>query len=166
MFNKFPIQPKLIVTISTSINYHRNTGKWSWVTKNPQHANKFTWEGVGVSRNTTYEFLELRAIRKFLEFCPTGCYDVNILSGNENVVKGIAGDEAIENLVNIDDDPQGLLRSWKANKVFYGRDYNFNYWKNKDLKNPEEWYYIHQLIAKHKMESTELNLIFYPKNKK
>lgn len=137
-------------------------GGWGWVAYANQigHAS-LTWSGWGGKDKTTNQQMELQAMIEFLEFCPRGA-QAEVWSDSSYVLGGIVGQVKKEKndiqseLIQVRSKPQGWINGWVYPHSKRGVPYTSSYWKKKDLKNPKEWYNLHQLLLEHTDASSEL----------
>lgn len=136
-------------------------GGWGWVAYvNQKYYSELRWSGWGGKKKTTNQQMELQAMAEFLSFCPRGA-KVEVWSDSCYVLNGITGVQKesgsnMSKLVRVGEKPQGWINGWSYPKTKFGDEYSSEYWKKSDLKNPKEWYQIHQLILEHGLSRTEL----------
>lgn len=157
---------RLVVNAFTDGACKKNPGigGWGWVayTNRKQWRVPIQWSNWGGKKMTTNQQMELRAMIGFLDFCPRGC-KVEVWSDSMYVLGGIVGSVPKEpnsiqsSLVCVNSNPQGWINGWKTSSSKLGTDYFDGYWSKKDLKNPVEWYRLHQLLLIHVEEGTDLN---------
>ena len=127
-------------------------GGWGWVSYEGMSV-KMVIRSYGGLKTTTNNQMELMAMAEFLESCPYGI-SANIYSDSMYVLGGIIG-QNVKELTRVQAKPQGWMRGWLRFNSTIDTS-SASYW-NKEIKNAEEWYRIHQSLLKHAKGKSILN---------
>lgn len=130
-------------------------GGWGWVSyeKKDEGSPTTVIRSYGGLKKTTNNQMELMAMAEFLESCPGGIC-VNIYSDSQCVLGGIVGKDFLT-LTRVEANPQGRMKRLLRAGSGIGTPAT-SYW-NKEIKNSNEWYRIHQALLKLAKQNTVLS---------